>query len=278
MLASDSPNNATHKHTTESEEFFLTWKLLTNSPALPGPDAREMHSTCATPRGSMLIAGGRNEQGTVLSDVWELRPAPPGSAVSPAASDVLVWHKRSDLTLEVPRCAHGAAVLCMPPGDAAQLCIIGGFTGLAGPQGMPDGLCFVSLDELLPGELVLERSAAPGVGKAWSSGEGTKTVGPRFGIAVCNAPSWIDPGVMTTPLTSPSKEDTTSLGLALDEAEDVVGGDGGGGGETSEAAPPQSAAPADSSSGHSLFRGMLLFGGVNVERDFADVWLFQPPV
>jgi len=243
-----------------------------------------MHSTCVTPRGSMIIAGGRNEQGTVLSDVWELRPAPippPGSV--PPVGDVLVWRKRTDLTLEVPRCAHGAAVLCLPPSDAAQLCIVGGFTGLAGPQGMPDGLCFVSLDEL-PGE-------GEGVGgaKAWSAAQGVKTIGPRFGIAVCNAPSWIDPGVIMTPSTSPTKEDSPSLalglglGLALEAVGDVAGAGGGGGessvsgesGERSEAAP-QSLSPAVDSSPSYGFRGMLLFGGVDVERDFADVWLFQP--
>lgn len=62
------------------ESFFVTWLALSihttvtarisDSDSSPGP--REMHSTC-NHMGQLIIAGGRNEKGEVLSDVWILK-------------------------------------------------------------------------------------------------------------------------------------------------------------------------------------------------------------
>ena len=50
--------------------FFVTWQLLSTSLAL-SPGKREMHGTSSW-QGNMVIVGGRDEQGNVLSDVWTL--------------------------------------------------------------------------------------------------------------------------------------------------------------------------------------------------------------
>ena len=55
----------------DPENFFVTWHLL-EQPGKKAPEAREMHSTCCQ-YGNMLIIGGRNERGEILSDVWVLR-------------------------------------------------------------------------------------------------------------------------------------------------------------------------------------------------------------
>jgi hypothetical protein len=58
----------------DTEKFFVTWQLLEHpdKKASASPEAREMHSTCCQ-YGNMLIIGGRNERGEILSDVWVLR-------------------------------------------------------------------------------------------------------------------------------------------------------------------------------------------------------------
>lgn len=54
--------------------------------------------------GAALIIGGRNEDGSLRSDVWVLR-------VTTEADKTLVWEKLVDLELHLGRCAHGAAII-----------------------------------------------------------------------------------------------------------------------------------------------------------------------
>ena len=52
--------------------FFVTWQLLSSTTSKTGsPGKREMHGTSSW-QGNMVIVGGRDEQGNVLSDVWTL--------------------------------------------------------------------------------------------------------------------------------------------------------------------------------------------------------------
>lgn len=57
----------------DTDKLFVTWHLLEHPDEKPSasPEAREMHSTCCQ-YGNMLIIGGRNERGEILSDVWVL--------------------------------------------------------------------------------------------------------------------------------------------------------------------------------------------------------------
>ena len=217
-----------------------------------------MHSTCVTPEKTMIIAGGRNEKGTVLSDVWELAPATASAATEAAGGaplPPLAWRKRPDLALDVPRCAHGAAVVTLAPDNVAHLCIIGGFTGLPGANGMPDGLRHIAL-----------HGGSGSAKRDWSDCKGLRTVGPRFGVSVCNATSWITSVPSLTPPTSPTREEQEDQRESFDAtalSDETI-------------QPPPSQSVSDETAENFSFQGLLLFGGVNVERDFADVWLVTP--
>jgi hypothetical protein len=54
--------------------------------ASASPEAREMHSTCCQ-YGNMLIIGGRNERGEILSDVWVLRFLKSSSSIQQRAGN-----------------------------------------------------------------------------------------------------------------------------------------------------------------------------------------------
>ena len=56
--------------------------VFRTAPAATSPGEREMHGTCCH-EGKMYISGGRNENGEILSDVWEL------SIVAAAAPSIL---------------------------------------------------------------------------------------------------------------------------------------------------------------------------------------------
>lgn len=200
-----------------------------------------MHSTSATPSGSILIAGGRNEKGDVLSDVWELQAADDFESASGApASPPLQWRQRHDMTLDVPRCAHGAAVVQLQSSSVPQhLCIVGGFTGTAGPGGMPEDVRVMPMPAGDDGD---RDGAMLAAAAAWTSIRLPRGIGPRFGLSVCNAAAWV---MSAPPPPSPADAEGASLAGAPSDAE---------------------AANEDA------FNGFLLFGGVNIERDFADVW------
>ena len=227
------------------------------------PAAREMHSTCASPDGGIIIAGGRDEQGTVLSDVWELASA----AAEEGQPAGLAWRKRNDLTLDVPRCAHGAAIVFLPPDKKPHMALVGGFSGLTGASAMPDHIRIISTVE--------------GDASAWRVADcGGKSVGPRFGVAVCNSPSWI-PSYITlleqpTPPSSPSAKSESGEDIPR-ESFDFLPTEAAA---ASAAATPSTLAAAEAGRNpvkeECTFEGLLLFGGVNVERDFSDVWFISP--
>ena len=140
------------------EEFYVTWQSLERDPN--GPGGREMHSSC-TMNGKLIISGGRNEAGTVLSDTWSL-------------SNTLKWERRHDLELPVSRCAHGAAVV----GD--KYCIYGGFTGV----GVAGDLATIRLstEETVFGTVPVDQ---------WVNEACSIDIGARFGLALCGAPKWL---------------------------------------------------------------------------------------
>ena len=231
-----------------------------------------MHATCSSPYGSIIISGGRNEKGTVLDDVWELHStvfspqtasstSPSSSGIQATCGTILKWRKRFDLTLDVPRCAHGAAVMCgfSPDYNIPHLCIIGGFTGITGINSMPDGLRFISIGNNNISENIEERVAN------WSAEKGMKTVGPRFGVSVCNATTWVMSWLPSpTSQYSPTSIDDGHLRESLDiRSSEISPGDAG-------------VIEEDDIAAIAAFQGMLLFGGVNVERDYSDVWLICP--
>lgn len=221
-----------------------------------------MHATCSTPSGSMIISGGRNESGAVLIDVWELHssaaltPAPSSSSADSSPA-LLSWKKRSELTLNVPRCSHGAAVICLPQENIPHYCVVGGFTGATGPAAMPDGLVAIAMHSPEAPE-----KSTP----VWSKPQGLKTLGPRFGVSVCNSTSWI----ADLPSAAPSP---TKIPIDDEAASGVLNGE-----LHLDTCSTELRTECNHEEGLAAeeFTGILLFGGVNMDRDFADVWHIGP--
>lgn len=94
-------------------DIYVEWKKVDGI----SPVAREMHSTSSF-RDAMYIIGGRDEDGTMLSDVWRLT----------IESDALKWNKLSQLSLQQGRCSHTSTIICF--NNAPYLCMFGGFTAL----------------------------------------------------------------------------------------------------------------------------------------------------
>lgn len=189
----------------QGDKFFVTWMKMnpvvvastSAGHACGYPVGREMHSSCMLPDGSLLVCGGRDAQGTILADAWQLvvttgsetdtstdinvdevagfanayivdatdsTPGrlitiidatgstftPPPTATTNASNAARIdgvslrWIKRIDLKLPFPRCSHGAAVVSqteLSPLQSSEgsstsskhvyLCIYGGFTGTA---------------------------------------------------------------------------------------------------------------------------------------------------
>jgi hypothetical protein len=143
------------------------------------PGSREMHSTCSY-NGSMVITGGRNGEGTILSDVWTLIIRQ-NDIIEKEELDIekqsekeenndnintlfpLQWIKRNDWTLSSSRCAHGAAIV------GNKLCVYGGFTG----EGIAGDLSTKSIADI------------PSVSN-WIGETSKENTGPRFGFAICH--------------------------------------------------------------------------------------------
>jgi len=146
------------------------------------------------------------------------------------------------------------------------MALVGGFSGLTGANAMPDHIRIISTVE--------------GDASAWRAADcGGKSVGPRFGVAVCNSPSWIPAYIVLleqpTPPTSPSPKSEGGEDVPR-ESFDISST------EVSAAAMVAGSSPAVAEGVRNpvkeecTFEGLLLFGGVNMERDFSDVWFISP--
>lgn len=204
------------------------------------PGCREMHSTSSF-NGSMVITGGRNSEGTILSDVWILSIRP-NDIIEKEELDIektceenknndntntlfpLKWIKRNDWTLSSSRCAHGAAII------NNKLCVYGGFTG----EGVAGDLSTKVISDL------------PSSVSNWISETSKDSTGPRFGFALCQVSN-------IEMLTHKGTKKTSAKSIAKN-------GDIG--------TPIVKNGSA----------GLLVFGGVSAEADYGDVWLFNPIV
>lgn len=234
--------------------MFVKWiRMDTSTDSSPGP--REMHSTCCH-NGRMYIAGGRSET-EVLSDVWCLGPIPasPDSSTScadatlsdgliqPSTACPLSWIKVSSLSLDAPRCAHGAAIVTLPSISATTsdivsntttetnvvaMCLLGGFTG----AGVSADLIIADMSSVVASSTSsLSSDSSTTSPCRWRTANVKGSVPPRFGLAMCVAPDWMTPGT-----SSPVSDSTVSK------------------------------------------PGIVVFGGVNAERDLNDFWILNVDV
>jgi len=262
----------------DKSEVFVTWKKLLGSetsspsPCQSGPGKREMHSTC-TYNGSVYIVGGRDEEGEVLSDVWQLSARSPASHKSSSCEErerdrtcPLQWRRLSSLSLSCPRCSHGAVVLeidreqekttdSLTPVSMAEeahttavLCVFGGFTGL---MGVSDDLCVVPLhsDITQPASTQSGLPDITGASTEWRTVSLSKPIAPRFGLAMCLSPPWLlSPPGLEKALRQSSCFTSHTGGTTLNYEETVA----------------------------QVQSGIVVFGGINMDRDFNDFWLLIP--
>ena len=220
------------------------WELLADSAA--GFSSSSSSSSGSSSSAAGTATGASPEASPGVGDANPTTPPP------------LRWIQRHDLMLDAPRCAHGAAVLCPSPLGVPYLCVVSGFTGMSGASAMPDDIRMIPMAESAAVDSAVKE--APSSASGWTGTRVSRAIGSRFGVSVCNAASWIlSPPLSSLPATSPTKEDA--------EAGDESG---------APIRPSLAEAPGYAEeAAEEGFQGMLLFGGVNAERDFADVWLIH---
>lgn len=250
-----------------------------------GPSAREMHGTSSI-QGRMFISGGRNEDG-LLSDVWELTvttvsatevdvtnatdqninpvdcnsspniltstSVSSSSSSSSSSHHQLEWIRRNDLTLPAGRCAHGATAIYynmpLPLNDTNTTADTSSNSSsssmmmvlIGGFVGSAKG-CFVS-DELLATPLTLSSSSTT-VCNWRSLACRPKTFAKRFGLSAC--------------AITLNTMDHLATKYNLKIKNQIIA-------KKNNSATVQHTATA-----------VLMFGGVNEEQDFGDIWLLLP--
>lgn len=255
------------------------------------PGCREMHGTCSY-NGRMYISGGRNGDGAILSDVWELSASTMPSTVDIVHKEetsenmtstvpvVLQWKRCKELELTSPRCAHGAAIVSTlssttgpvvqqsagisksSPSDisssmnqtgagSVKIVLIGGFTS-AGVSG--DVICAsLPLQEVSTSINTTDTQVAEVNTKntttSWGSLALTTSITGRFGVAATAVShrfiTHLGGNKKYAPVFSvKAKEAITNLPVISSTAIPAV-----------------------------VSVGVLLFGGVCIEQDFADLHL-----
>ena len=263
----------------------------TTTPSHPG--CREMHGTCSY-NGRMYISGGRNGDGAILSDVWELSASTMPSTVDIVHKEetpenmtstvpvVLQWKQCKELELTSPRCAHGAAIVSTlssstvpvvqqsagisksSPSDfsssmnqtgagSVKMVLMGGFTS-AGVSGdvicasLPPQVDSTSINTTGT-QLAEVNTKNTTTSTSWGSLALTTSITGRFGVAATAVShrfiTHLGGNKKYAPVFSlKAKEAITNLPVISSTAIPVVPG-----------------------------VGVLLFGGVCIEQDFADLHL-----
>jgi hypothetical protein len=255
--------------------FFVEWQILESSDY---PPSREMHSFARSPdRSMMIITGGRNEENPLLNDVWCLSvtstsegtnhhtssfPSSSFSSSLSVSSPVLLkWQKVQGGSLPCGLCSHSSSVVMrrratnnnnstkdiILPFDEFYLMIVGGLN----EKGVSSDLHYAKLhfsDELSSSssssyhELVSLSN--------WNRFSLNSTVGCRFGQSLCPVSlsflSHLFSNERYRPILSSKSLSFTSKFEQYEK---------------------------DKEEWSSVCCGSLLFGGVNIENDFADLWL-----
>lgn len=250
-----------------------------------GPGAREMHGTCCAKSttvscirdsligeennekkkvstfhsDSMFIFGGRDVDGNILSDTWELKiiATQVKETVVTGHNEVyfkLVWKHRPDLQLPLPTCACGAAALVYIPKSEEvppeqYIFIMGGFSG----QEINNSLYSARLEMGSSG-------GSMGSGDAVSTCKWQKlnligsAYDARFGLALCT--------LSTEILFEICMENNLYKPIISTQLKDTLRG-------------PTDANEANNAKFNG-FGGMIFFGGVDASRDFGEIWLTVP--
>jgi hypothetical protein len=192
----------------------------------------------------MVITGGRNGNGEILSDAWILGAVTAAvdaeSGKAPAEEDApprLEWRRSTALQLPMARCAHGAAAVLSgtPAALTWSIILFGGFT--------TGGISEDVIRAQLPGP----DDIADASGR-WSKQELSSSITGRFGVAAC--------GISLRVLNHVSGNKKYAPVFSARAKEAVA----------------QVQARAGDAAGE-VGVAVVLFGGVCIEQDFGDLHL-----
>jgi hypothetical protein len=192
------------------------------------PGCREMQGSCLFQE-ALLITGGRNDKGEVLSDVWKLY----GTHSLPTNYDVTTenmkgmfidhlefsWEKMDNMTLTIGRCAHN--LICL---DDMSLVLFGGFT--SNGEVSNDLLLYHNIDNKeSDNNIIISKNT-------WITidinSPDNKNIQGRFGSTMCTT------SFLYNPLYIKKNEEVPEKSL-----------------------------------------GFLIFGGVDIEHDYSDIWYYN---
>lgn len=245
----------------DPKSFYVEWKKLELGVGVAQPGAREMHSSCSA-FNVMVITGGRDEQGNVLSDVWALllnetsnssASSSSTAASSSSATHPFVWQKWEDMALPSPRCAHVASFISLPRNTTElgwKVCLFGGFT----PAGVSSDVLHINVDLARDTEEGgSELRIRPAAGMQWEVAAFANT-GPkgRFGHALCSLSYDYIIQLWNNTRYKP-----------LLEKGNVV----------TRIAALETQLQSKDSIASTQYAAAFLYGGVNIEEDFADIWI-----
>lgn len=210
-----------------------------------------MHGTHTT-ADTLFVSGGRNTS-ELLTEVWSLQIIETITNTTSSSGDTItvsspVWTRQSEMDLEFPRCAHGSCFV------QNKLCAFGGFTG----DGISNEIivCNINSNESSncgnsgnhSSITVLNTSNSNSNSNIssgrWVSVIANKEIDTRFGACMCS--------VSLNMLTAISNS-TKYSPLFCNNSKTRIN-------------------EADNSSDRSMEKfGILLFGGVSMEKDYSDV-------
>ena len=233
----------------EPSSFHVEWKLFQFSGV--SPCGREMHSTSCI-MNTLIIMGGRDENNNMLTDVWALKMQRNGDI----GEYSLTWEAWDSMRLPNPRCAHVSCFVSTLESIESiswKLCIFGGFTN----AGVSSEVLSIPLDYD-----VNNQSVIPCSGVSWQNASFSNGPKGRFGHALCPLSHKYLISLWQNSKYRPVVE-RANLGEKI--------------------AVMESIRVAQHSSIDELFHIKLqagvncgaafLFGGVDADQDFADIWL-----
>lgn len=237
---------------TDPKSFYVEWKVFESVAGSATPGAREMHSSSSV-MNTLIITGGRDEHGNMLSDVWALKL----TKIADVNEYSLDWEKWENAALSSQRCAHVScfvSTLGSPTEISWKLCIFGGFSS----SGVSSEILSFPLDYDES-----TKSVVPCQDASWQKAAFSNGPKGRFGHALCPLSHEYLISLWRNGKYRPLIE-RANIGAKIALMDSV---------RSSSA----------SSSCSDQFRIKLqagincgaafLFGGVDAEEDFADIWL-----
>lgn len=250
--------NITALISIDTKTFFVVWRHLSEDDLSPGP--REMHGASKVGRGQLLISGGRrSDDSPLLNDIWVLTalPSPPpvssSSSATTNSSSALQWSQLTS-SLRCSRCSHGSVVLDQDESMAANGVVTSRSHSFVVLGGVSDAGILAEMD--VTSLLVSNPSLPPDISSPWRTVSLEKSLGGRFGQAFCAISLSFILHLSDNERYRPILSSQRGLSDILREYRSRY--------EVKDYA--------------SVTVGVAIFGGVNAEQDFADVWLavFSP--